>query len=108
MDESGEHGVELVEAREYPPEALEPAKESLHLVASFVKFAVIFPRVEAVGLGRHDGLKLHVEDQLSGFVTLVSAIHDDGPQRGRALAPMAQELAAFRAIRALTCGEGET
>ena len=49
------HDVELVEAREETVESLESAEESLDRVAAAIKHAVVFPRLQAVALGRHDG-----------------------------------------------------
>lgn len=42
-EESGEHGVELVEVREYPAEFLEPPEQALDLVSPPVQFSVVFP-----------------------------------------------------------------
>jgi hypothetical protein len=45
-DESEEHHVKFLEAREDALVALEPAKYSLDLVASFVHFAAVLPGLD--------------------------------------------------------------
>lgn len=56
MDESGEHDIELVEAREDPPEALESAEQALDLVSAAVEQPIETPRMTTRLERRNDGV----------------------------------------------------
>ena len=66
----------FVEAGEDPAKALQAAEESLDFVAAPVHGAVVFPRGDPVGMGRNHRNETQIESQLTGFISLVSAIHD--------------------------------
>lgn len=74
-EEAQEDDIELLESREDAPEALQPAKQAFHLVATPVHLPVVHPRVQAIALGRDDMNEAEVEHQLTGLVILVGAIH---------------------------------
>ena len=75
VEEAEEEDIELLEAGEDSAEALEPAEEQLDLIALLVEGTVVFPRLDAVGLGRNHWDHAEAEHQLSGFIALVGAIH---------------------------------
>ena len=76
VEESEKHDVELVEAREDAAESLESAEESLDLVAAAIKHAVVFPRLQAVALGRHDGNPSKFQSELACLVVLIGAVYE--------------------------------
>lgn len=67
MEESSEHDVELFETDEDVSEAFELAED---LVAPFVEFLVIFPRLLAIVLGRHEGREARLRDGCARFIAL--------------------------------------
>ena len=105
-DEAEEHDVELLEAGEDAPEALEAPEEPLDLVAPLVHLPVVLPGVDSVALGRHHGVEAEVQGQLACGVVLVGLVHD---QRRGAGGPvqLAHELAALRGVVRVAGGEGE-
>ena len=46
-------------------ESLEPAEESLDLVAAAIERSVVFPRLQAGAPGRHDGNPSEIQSQLA-------------------------------------------
>ena len=74
VEEAEEEDIEFLEAGEDSAEAFESPEESLDFVAFFVEGAVIFPRLDAVGLWRNHRDHAQAEHQLPGFVALVGAI----------------------------------
>ena len=75
VEESEEEDIEFLEAGEDSSEAFEPSEESLDLVALLVEGAVVFLRLDAVGLGRNHRHHSEAEHQLPGFVAFVGAIN---------------------------------
>jgi hypothetical protein len=51
VDESNEHDVELLKSTEYPSKPFKSTKQSFNLVATFVHFSVVLPRLKPVCLG---------------------------------------------------------
>jgi len=100
VDEGGEHDVELVEAREDPSEALEPAKETFDLVASTVEHLVEAPRMASRLDGWDDGREAQIQRQLPGLVALIGPIHDQC-DRGVRLGKAAHQLSTRRRVVAL-------
>lgn len=84
MDKREEHHVELLEAREDAPEALEATKQALDLVATAIHGTIVIPGRDAVVLGRHRRDETEVERQLSRIVAFVGPIHQqvDRPSGG--------------------------
>ena len=102
VDEAQEEGIEFLEAREDPPEALEPPEQALDLVAPLVFLPVVHPRI-APGLERRNhGSEAEVERQLACFVALVGAVHHQrraGAGTTSALATeTTQQLASLRCV----------
>ena len=87
MKEGEEHDVEFIETGEDTPKTLESAEEPLDFVPAAVEHAVVFPRLQAVALGRHDGNPPKIQSQLAGLVVLVGTVHQ---QR--------QQIAALRGV----------
>ena len=106
MDEGGEHGVELFEAREDAAKALEPAEQALDLVAPAIEAAVVGPGVEAVWVGRHDRLEAEFQHQLPGLVALIRPVHHHRHAIGPPL-PAGQQLAALDRVVGLAGRQGE-
>ncbi len=106
MDEGGEHGVELFEAREDAAKALEPAEQALDLVAPAIEAAVVGPGAEAVGVGRHDRLEAELQHQLPGLVAFVGPVHHHRHAIGPPL-PARQQLASFGRVVGLSGRQGE-
>ena len=73
-DEGEVDDVKFVVAGEDTPVGFEPAEESFDLVASFVYFPVICPRVFAVAFGRDHRFVSQLVGQLSGFVAFVGSV----------------------------------
>ena len=58
------------------PQAGEAPEQALNFVAATVGHAVIFPRQQAVGIGRNDRLVAQRPGQCLRLITLVGAIHN--------------------------------
>jgi hypothetical protein len=78
MEKSSEHDVKLFEAREDAPEAFEFAEEPFDFVAPLVELLVIFPRLLAIILGRHDSREASLRDGCARLIGLVSLVHGHG------------------------------
>ena len=62
-----------------------------------VEHAVVFPRLQAVALGRHDGNPPKIQSQLAGLVVLVGTVHQQRQRRGQR--PQAgEQIAALRGV----------
>jgi len=94
VEEAEEEDIEFLEAGEDSAEAFESPEEPLDFVALLVESAVVFPGLDAVGLWRNDRDHAQAEHQLSGFVTLVGAIHQQR-QAFRHGPPCRQQSATF-------------
>src|SRR5258708_30733005 len=101
MNKRHEHHVELLESREDTAKALESAKQPLDFVAPLVHLTIVLPRLDPVGLGRHNRDEPQLQSQLTGFVSLISSVHQ---QVNRPLRPpqLAQQLASFSSIVCLS------
>src|SRR4029077_2317708 len=94
MNKGDDHHVELLEAGEDASKALQTAKQPLDFVAPFVDGLAVVPSCDAGYLGRHHRNKSESQRQLSRFVTLVGAVHDQvqaparWAQRFKQLAPL--------------------
>lgn len=109
MNEGSEHHVEFVEAGKDSAKGFEAAEETFDLVALFIEFPVVFPRIQSAGIGRHHRRQLQREEQLPGFIAFVSTIHHHRCKSQRlAGAPAIQEFSPFRAVASLPGREGET
>ena len=97
MDKRGEHYVELLESGKYPPEAFESAKQSLNFVSPPVDLLAVMPCREAIALGWHDGFESQVQGELSSFVALVGAVHDQ-VHRAVGSAERFEQLASFGSV----------
>ncbi len=78
MEEGYEHDVEPFEAGENAPESCELAKQSIDFVAPLVELLVIFPRLLAIVLRRHDGRETHFFGASARFIALVSLVDGQG------------------------------
>ncbi len=87
-DESGEHDIQLVEAREHPAEALEPPEQGFDLVAPLGQLPVVFPGSSTAALRRHHGDEAEIGCQLPGFIVLTGPVHDRGRPVRRLLRPL--------------------
>ena len=97
MKEGEEHDVEFIETGEDTPKTLESAEEPLDFVPAAVEHAVVFPRLQAVALGRHDGNPPKIQSQLAGLVVLVGTVHQQRQRRGQR--PQAgEQIAALRGV----------
>src|SRR5271166_3606795 len=74
VDEAQEDHIEFLEAREDAAEALQSAKQPLHLVAFAVHRLVELPRLQTIGTGWHDRNVAKIEHQLQGGVVVVSGV----------------------------------
>ena len=70
------HTIQFLEAGEDATVTLEAAEETLDFIAFLVERPVIAPGINAIGFGRDHGNHVQREYELTGFVALVSAIHD--------------------------------
>ena len=97
VKEGEEHDVEFIETGEDTPKTLESAEEPLDFVPAAVENAVVFPRLQAVALGRHDGNPPKIQSQLAGLVVLVGTVHQQRQRRGQR--PQAgEQIAALRGV----------
>lgn len=83
VDESHEHDIELLEPREDPAKAFESAEQPLDLIAPLVHGSVVFPRRDAILLGRNDRNKAQIKCQLPRLVALVCPVHQQVQRPGR-------------------------
>jgi hypothetical protein len=77
-DEGEEDDIEFLESGKDAAEAFQPAEKPFHFVALFVEFAVVFPGIEPVGLGRNHRNHAQIEHQLPRLVALIGFIHQHG------------------------------
>lgn len=99
-DKTGKEDIEFVETTEDAAVAFEAPKESFDLVAAAVSDAVIRPRVQALGIGRHHGFVAQFLSQCPRFISFVSAIHQElATWRRRSAGP--KEFAPVRGITGL-------
>ena len=106
MNEGHEHHVEFLESGEDAPEALEPAKQTLDLVAPLVHLAVVLPGRDPIRLRGHDRDETQVQCQLPGLLALVGSVHQQ-MNRPTGLAQTLQERAALGRIVRLAGRERE-
>ena len=97
MNKRHEHHVELLESREDTAKALESAKQPLDFVAPLVHLTIVLPGLDPVGLRRHNRDESQVQSQLTGFVPLISTIHQQ-VNRPLRRAQFVQQLASFSRI----------
>lgn len=76
MDEGHEDDVQFIEPREDTAESLESPEQALDFVSALVHGAIVFPRGEPVGLGRHNRDESEIQRQLTGLIALVGFIHE--------------------------------
>ena len=106
MNEGHKHHVEFLESGEDAPEALEPAKQALDLVAALVHLAVVLPGRDPIRLRGHDRDETQVQCQLPGLFALVGSVHQQ-MNRPTGLAQTLQERAALGRIVCLAWRERE-
>ena len=106
MNEGHKHHVEFLESGEDAPEALEPAKQALNLVAALVHLAVVLPGRDSIRLRWHDRDETQVQCQLPGLLAFVGAVHQQ-MNRPTRLAQTPQERAALGCIVRLAWRECE-
>lgn len=106
MNEPDEHYVEFLKSGEDAPEAFKSSEQAFDLITPPVHDLVIFPGLHAIGLGRYDGNKSQVHRQLSGFVALVCAIHQQ-MDRPVGFAQAADPLAPLGGIMDVAWREGK-
>jgi len=106
MNEGHEHHVEFLESGEDAPKALEPAKQTLDLVASLVHLAVVLPRGDPIRLRWHDRDETQVQCQLPGLLAFVGTIHQQ-MNRPVGLAQALQERSTLGRIVRLAWRERE-
>lgn len=106
VEEAEEEDIEFLEAGEDSAEALEPAEELLDLVALLVEGAVVFPRIDAVGLGWNHRDHAEAEHQQSGFVRFVGPIHQHR-QALRHGTKFSQQGASFGCVVGVAGGQRE-
>src|SRR5258708_26071900 len=97
MNEGHEHHVEFLESREDAPEALEPAKQALDLVAPLVHLAGVLPRGDGIRLWWHDRDETQFQCQLPGFLPFVGTVHQQ-VNRPAGLAQTVQARSTLRPI----------
>jgi len=97
MNKRHEHDIELLESREDTTKTLESAKQPLDFIAPLVHLAIVLPRLDPVGFGRHNRNESQVQSQLTGFVSLISSVHQ---QVNRPLRPaqLAQQSTSFSCV----------
>jgi len=106
VDEAQEDHIEFLEAREDAAEALQSAKQPLHLVAFAVHRLVELPRLQTIGTGWHDRNVAKIEHQLQGGVVVVSGVHDQVQGR-RQRSDAGQKFAAVDRVGGLAGRERE-
>src|SRR5258708_33788768 len=106
MNEGHEHHVEFLEWREDAPEALEPARQAVDLVAPLVHLAVVLPRGDAIRLWWHDRDETQVQCQLPGLLPFVGTVHQQ-VNRPAGLAQTVQERSTLGRIVRLAGRERE-
>src|SRR5512134_884835 len=106
MDETNEHGIQFIEAGKDAAESLESAEQSFDFIALTVHGPVIFPGIEAIGLGRNYRQIAQIKSQLTGFVAFVGAIHDEGARRW-SRPQRQQELPACRGVMGMAGRQGK-
>ena len=77
--------------REDASKPLESSEQSLDLIASLVDSTIVLPGIDSAALRRNNGNEIELERQLSSFIALIRAIHDqvDGPP---CLAQLVQQM----------------
>ena len=70
-EEAEEDDIEFFEAGEGSTESFESTEEPLDFIALFIESAVVFSRLDAVGLGMDAGEHSEFQHQLPGFVAFV-------------------------------------
>ena len=106
QDETQEEHIELVEAREDAPKALQPSEQPLDLVAPLVQLLVVFPWVDSGREWGNNGSKSQLQCELARLVALVCTIHHY--RQVLLLRPQAvEQLAALRCVVGLSRGKGE-
>lgn len=106
VQECPKHDVELVEAREYASEGLEPSEEPLDFVPPLVEVSIIGPGRDTIGLWRDYGRKAEVERELPGLVAFIGAVHEQR-QTCEWLVPRFKQDPAFGRIMGLSARQAE-
>ena len=75
MNEAHKHDVQLLESGEDAPESLEPSEEAFDFIAPAIHDTVVFPRLDPIGFGWHNGDEPQVQRKLPGFLALIRPIH---------------------------------
>lgn len=104
MEEGSEHDVEFFETREDAPEAFELAEEPFDFVAQLVELLVIFPRLLAIVLGRHDSREASMRDGCARLIALISLVHGHEQLAGQGFGlvlPILQKRPPFDAVAGL-------
>ena len=104
--ERHKHDIELVEATEDAPEALEPAEQPLDLVATSVPGLAVRPGIDARRFRRHHRGEAEFKGELAGFIAFVRTIHDQATP-ARQTRERLHQLAAGRRIVRVSRGERE-
>src|SRR5271163_119790 len=106
VEKCDEDDVEFLESREDAAKAFQSAEEPLDLVALLIEGAVVLPRLDPVGLGRHHRNHAQVEHQLAGLVALVGAVHQQ-EELFRHRAQLREQRPPLRRVVRVARREGE-
>ena len=87
-------------------ESLEPAEESLDLVAAAIERSVVFPRLQAGAPGRHDGNPSEIQSQLACLIVFIGAVHQQRQRLGQ-WPQTTEQLAALLGVVRLAGRESE-
>lgn len=99
VDERGEHGVKLLEAREDSSIAFASAKLALDVDTKPVYRSVVFPGPDTSAHRRHDRDKAQVACNLARFAAFVGAIHEQMHGSARCANALDQFTAFGRVLR---------
>ena len=97
INEADEHAIELFKAGENSAKSSQAPKQTLYLISALIDFSVIFSGIDASPQRRNHWDKAQVQRKLTGFVALVSTIHQQ-MQRSSLLAQLAKQVATCRCV----------
>ena len=107
-DECVEDNIKFVVSDKDASKGFEPAEKALYFVAALIQFFIIFPRLEAVFLGWHNGIEAHVAGKPPGFIAFIGAVHENAGALGRDVGlPVLQQVSAGRAVCGLARAQTE-
>src|SRR5690606_1325072 len=85
--------------------SFQSTKQSLHLIALFIKLPIIFPRRNPIAFRWHNRLHAKIKYELPSLITFVSLIHNDFSSLPATIFHGFQQLPAFGSITRIARGK---